>query len=126
MCRYTYGVCCWRITAGNVINIFLIEDVFLPSHPTAIDPDDTFSEPSYLIHGLRSVHTQRDIAASPPCPQSNIGLHFHMQSELLMGQMIMNWEGRGSNSQGSHPCRQVPLVSMHQALVLLALKGNGR
>ena len=26
--------------AGNVMNIFLIKDVLLPSHPTVIDQDD--------------------------------------------------------------------------------------
>ena len=82
--RHTYDFCCWRITAGNVINIFLIKDIFLPSHPTIIDQDDTFNDPSRLIHGLRPVHTQRNTAASPPPPQYKIGLYFHMHSNRVV------------------------------------------
>ena len=96
MYRYTYGFCCWRITVGNVINIFLIKDIFLPSHPTVID-QDTFYDLSHLIHGLRSVHTQRDTAASPPPPQSKIGLYFHMQSNRV-ADGTDDW-AQGSNSR---------------------------
>ena len=39
-----HGFCCQRIATGNIINIFLIKDIFLPSHPTVIDQDDSQTE----------------------------------------------------------------------------------
>ena len=50
MQKYTYGFCSWRIAAGNVNNIFLIKDVFLPSHPTIIDQDYTFYDKSNISY----------------------------------------------------------------------------
>ena len=77
---------CWRIAAGNVIHIFLIKDVFLPLIPPVIDQDGTFFDPSHLINGLRSTHTEGRSSAPPPPPppQFNISVFCHMQSNRVV------------------------------------------
>ena len=51
----SYRLCCWRITAGNVIHTFSIKDVFLPPYPPVIDQDYALYDSSHLIHRLRAL-----------------------------------------------------------------------
>ena len=49
--------------------------------------------------------THRGTRSSTPPTQLNISLYFLIcsETELLMGQLIVKWLGRGSSSRGSHP-----------------------
>lgn len=63
---HRYCFCCLMIATGNVINVYLIEDVFHPpaSHPILI-----------------TTHT--------PPPQLNINAFANMQSNRVIGQMTV-------------------------------------
>lgn len=69
------------IDAGDVINICLFKDVFPPLSPPVIDQNDLFYDPSLLIHGLRSAHTDR--SSGTPTQIKIIGF-FQMQSNRVV------------------------------------------
>lgn len=77
---------------------------FLPSDPTVIDQAGTLYDPSCLSHRLRSVDTRRDAATRRLLLLNYKSVYLCSQTELLMGKMIVEWRGRGSNREEECHC----------------------
>ena len=61
--RYIYCFCCWKITPGKVINIFLTKNIIHTCIPPAIDQNDMcMTKPTWSTH---QNYTQRDTQPPP-------------------------------------------------------------
>lgn len=92
-----YRFCLCGITAGNVIDILLINDLLFhpPATSSAINQIVNFMTQSTDSNLCISV-THTGTNGSPPLPQFKIGAFVHMQYNGFVGRRIGN--GRGTTA----------------------------